>query len=685
MPAPDGTFTSACPRNCYSTCGLRVTVSGGRLRRLEPHAGNAATPQGICLKGLSYIDRVYAPDRLLHPLARIAGTPEFRRISWDDALDTIATRLVALRRDYGPQSLLYYSSSGTKGLLNGVGDRFWRLFGGYTTTYGDLCWPAGLEATRLTLGANEHNAPWDLANARVIVLWGKNAAETNIHQMAFVDQALARGASLVVIDPRRTETAERAALHLQPRPGTDAAIALAVAHVLAARGWIDETFVAQHVHGAGAFRERVASCSPAWAAAIADVPEAQIVRLAELIGMQPPVTICAGFGMQRYTNSGQTMRAMLALLALTGNIGKPGAGWIFANLRTQVFGGEKDPLAFYPPATPDGVVRVSISTAMLGPHMLATQDPPLKMSWVERGNPIPQNPDTSAVVRAFRALDFRVVVDEVLTDTAREADIVLPAKTFFEQSDVIGAYWHDYLQLRQQVIEPPGEVKPESEIYRLLAARLGIAQAEIDAAIPAEVAIERWLDARLQASVPGITLEALREGPVRVASSGDIAFADLQFPTPSGRIEIWSDEAAARWTTDPLPGFVEPVESTRERRTPRFPLNLLTPNTKHRIHSQFGNLATMRALEPHPVIALSPADARARQITGGDMVRVFNDRGTLSVRCRIDDGLKPGCVSLHNGWWLADGGAVNVLSAARETDMGFGAAFHENLVQVERA
>jgi anaerobic selenocysteine-containing dehydrogenase len=180
-------------------------------------------------------------------------------------------------------------------------------------------------------------------------------------------------------------------------------------------------------------------------------------------------------------------------------------------------------------------------------------------------------------------------------------------------------------------------VKPESEIYRLLAARLGIAQAEIDAAIPAEVAIERWLDARLQASVPGITLEALREGPVRVASSGDIAFADLQFPTPSGRIEIWSDEAAARWTTDPLPGFVEPVESTRERRTPRFPLNLLTPNTKHRIHSQFGNLATMRAIEPHPVIAISPADARSRQIAGGERVRVFNER-TLTVACRIDEG-----------------------------------------------
>jgi anaerobic selenocysteine-containing dehydrogenase len=683
MPAPDGTYTSACPRNCYSTCGLRVTVSGGRLRRLEPHPDNAATPQGICLKGLSYIERVYSPDRLLHPLARVPGSAGFHRITWDEALDTIARRLLAVRDTHGPQSVLYYSASGTKGLLNGVGERFWRLFGGCTTTYGDLCWPAGLEATRLTLGTNEHNAPWDLANARLIVLWGKNAAETNVHQMVFVEQALARGAMLVVIDPRRTETAERAALHLQPRPGTDAAIALAVAHVLFERGWVDEAFVARHVIGASRYHERVRECTPAWAAGVAEVPETQVHRLAELLGKTAPATICAGFGMQRYTNSGQTMRAMIALLALTGNIGKPGAGWIFANLRTQVFG-EKDPVAFYPPARPDGVVRVSISTAMLGPHMLATADPPLTFAWVERGNPVPQNPETSTVVRAFRALDFRVVVDEVLTDTAREADIVLPAKTFFEQGDVIGAYWHDYLQLREQAIDPPGEVKPESEIYRLLAARLAIAGDAIDAAIPAGRQVDAWLRQRL-AAVPGVTLEALRHGPVRVPGASDVAFADLHFPTPSGRIELWSDEAASRWQADPLPAYVEPAESTRSAPDARFPLSLLTPNTKNRIHSQFGNLATLRATEPCPLLAIHPADAGARGLSAADRVRVFNDRGSLTVAWRLDEGLKPGCVSLHNGWWIADGAAVNLLSKARETDMGHGAAFHENLVQVERA
>ena len=466
------TFTTACPRNCYSTCGMRVSVEGGRLRRIEAHPLNLATPEAPCLKGLSYIERVYSSDRVLHPLRRTASG-RFERIAWEDALDLVASRLQSFRGE--PQSVLFYSASGTKGLMNGVASSFWRLYGGCTTTYGDLCWPAGLEATRLTLGANETNAPWDLANARLVVLWGKNAAETNVHQMTFVQQAVAKGAQVVVIDPRRTETAERATLVLQPRPGTDGAIALAVAQLLIERGLVDLPFVRDHVHGFEAFRDSVRERTPAWAAEVAGVPEARILRLAELLGTCRPATINAGFGMQRYANSGQTMRAMIALLALTGNLGKPGAGWVFANLRSHVFHPVKDPLALYPPDQPDGVFRVSISTALLGPHMLATHDPPLRMAWVERGNPIPQNPETKTVLRAFRALDFRVVVDEFLTDTAREADVVLPAKSMFEQTDVIGAYWHDYLQLKQKAIEPPGEVKPESEVYRMLAERLGFA------------------------------------------------------------------------------------------------------------------------------------------------------------------------------------------------------------------
>lgn len=661
---------------------MTVQVDGGRLTKIDAHAGNLATSTGPCLKGLSYVERVYSPDRILHPLRRNARSGTFDRITWDAALDEIAERLARYRSE--PRSVLFYSASGTKGLMNRVSTRFWRLYGGYTTTYGDLCWPAGLEATRLTLGENTHNAPWDLANAKLIVLWGKNAAETNIHQMVFVDRALDAGATLVVIDPRRTQSAERASLLIQPRPGTDGALALAVAHLLIYSGNIDTDFISRNVRGFDAFARSVAEWSPERAADITDVPAGYIRRLADLFAISP-ATICAGFGLQRFTNGGQTMRAMIALLAITGNIGRPGAGWIYANLQSHIFDEVRDPIASYPPERPDGVARVSISTAKLGPDMLAQRDPSLRMAWVERGNPIPQNPQTGLVVDAFRALDFRVVVDQFLTDTAREADIVLPAKTMFEQSDVIGAYWHAYLQLKQKVVEPPGEVKAESEIYRLLARRLGMAEADDPAVFPvSDGEVNAYLDRMLE-PFPSITRERLQDAPLLAPGHQEIAFADLRFPTPSGKIELVSDEAVTRWNVSALPDYTEPVESLR-RGDPAlapYPLHLLTPNTKNRIHSQFGNLRMIRQFDPRPVVSIGPADAQARGIRDGSAVRVFNARGALRLEARIDHGLKRGCVCITNGWWIADGGAVNVLSAARETDMGYGAAFHENRVQVE--
>jgi anaerobic selenocysteine-containing dehydrogenase len=564
---------------------------------------------------------------------------------------------------------------------------FWRLFGGCTATYGDLCWPAGLEATRVTLGANKHNAPWDLAEAKLVVMWGKNAAETNVHQMAFLDEALERGGRLVVVDPRRTETSERAELLIQPRPGTDAAIALAVAHLLIESGRIDRRFIDRHVLGFAEFAERVRECTPAWAAGIADVPEGSIRTLADWIGTTKPVTINAGYGMQRYSNSGQTMRAILALLAITGNIGRKGAGWVFANLQTAVFDEVPDPVAFYPPEKPDGVVRVSVSTARLGRDLLETKDPPIRMIWVERGNPIPQNPETDTVLRAFRSLDFRVVVEQFLTDTAREADLVLPAKSMFEQTDVIGAYWHPYLQLRPKVLEPPGEVKPETEIYRLLAERLELRSDQVALRIPGpwDADIEAYLEGKL-APFPELSLQRLRQGPVLAPGHEEIAFANLVFPTPSGRIELLSEEAARRWGVDPLPGYTEPVESVRRKspRLDRYPLHLMTPNTKNRIHSQFNNLRMIRDRYPRPVATMHPDDARPRGIAHGDRVRIFNDRGSFEVEAVVEFGIRPGCLSVTNGWWIAEGGAVNVCSLGRETDMGHGAAFHENRVQVER-
>lgn len=675
-------YTTACPCNCYSTCSMRVEVENGCIRRIEPHPDNRATSGGLCLKGLSYVEREVSPDRLLFPLARDSNGLQFHRVSWGEALDRIAQKLQQLKQGAGPQSVLYYAGSGTKGLLNSVGMQFWRLFGGCTSTYGDLCWPAGLEATRLTLGENKHNAPWDLPNARLIILWGKNPAETNIHQMPFINEALQRGAKLIVIDPRRTESAERAELLVQPKPGSDGALALGIANLLLQQDYFDHEFVERCVLGFPEFRSMAAEFIPERVAKLTDVPIRDLERLASCLAEIKPATICAGFGMQRYTNGGQAMRAMIALLALTGNIGKSGAGWQFADLQSAIFDEVKDPIASYPPEIPDGIVRVAVSPARLGQDMLALRDPKLKMIWVERGNPVTQNPETHTVLKAFRSLEFRVVIDQFLTDTAREADIVLPAKSLFEQSDVIGAYWHPYVQLRQKILEPPGEVKPESEIYGLLALHLGLPEAAVRAQIPGptDAEVEAWIEHKL-ASFPGLTLARLRAGPVLAPGCQEIAFSDFVFRTPSGKIELLSQEAAQRWRVDPLPLFREPEEGSASG---PYPLHFLTPNTKNRIHSQFGNLTMVREVSGPYCLILNPADAAKRGIRHGDSVRVFNDRGSLHAPARIDFGLKPGCVAMTNGTWIQEGGTVNFCSLGRETDMGHGAAFHDNLVEVAK-
>jgi anaerobic selenocysteine-containing dehydrogenase len=279
-------------------------------------------------------------------------------------------------------------------------------------------------------------------------------------------------------------------------------------------------------------------------------------------------------------------------------------------------------------------------------------------------------------------LEFRVAVDQFLTDTAREADVVLPAKTLFEQSDVIGAYWHSYVQLRQKVLEPPGEVKTENEIYGLLARRLGLPEADVAEQIPgpSDADVEAWLERRL-APFHGLDLASLRAGPVLAPGCQEIAFSDLVFRTPSGKIELLSQEAAQRWGVDPLPLCDAPQETLGSC---PYPLFFLTPNTKNRIHSQFGNLKMIRAVSERLSVVMSPADAVKRGISEGDLVRVFNARGSLRAAARIDFSLKPGCVSMTNGTWISEGGTVNFCSLGRETDMGHGAAFHDDLVEVEK-
>lgn len=678
-------FTTACPRNCYSTCTFKVFVDNGKVVNIEPHPLNLATPEGICLKGLSYVERANSPDRILYPHRKdVSG--KFVRISWSEAFDSISSRLEHYKEHYGQQSVLFYAASGMSGLMNDFSLKFWRnLYGGATTVYGNLCWPAGLEATRLTLGENKHNVPWDLKNAKLIVLWGKNPAESNIQEMIPIGKAIDKGAELIVIDPRRTDSSQQAKMLLQPYPGTDAALALAVANIIILNDWHDKEFIEKHVIGFDAFRQHVEKFSSQWASEITGASEDLIYKLAWSIAHIKPMTLIPGYGMQRYTNGGQTVRCLLALSVITGNIGKPGACWHYANLQSYVFDDVLEPLCYYPPKTPDGIIRRAIPTARLGEAMLEMKNPQLKMMWVERGNPVAQNPDTTAVLKAIRKLDFRVVVDQFFTDTALEANIVLPAKNMFEQSDIIGSYWNPYVQLKQKVVEPAGEVMPENEIYYHLALKLGISKEEVERYLisPGEENVQKYLKGKL-AQFPELSYEKLKEGPALAPNLQEIAFSDMAFATPSGKIELLSQQATELWGANQLPTYEPLAEGDiKTEIDSKYPLFLMSPNTKNRIHSQFNNLKVIKMLNPEPFVEINPSDAHSRNIRNGIKVKVFNGRGEVIVKANLTYSVRVGCVVIHNGWWATEGCSVNNLSKGRETDMGHGTAFHDNRVEVE--
>ncbi len=676
------TYNTACPRNCYSTCSFKVVVENNTIKRIEPQPLNKATPEGTCLKGLSYIERVHSKDRILYPLQKLNG--EFVRISWDEALTTISNKLATYKEKFGTHSVLYYAASGMSGLLNEVSTNFWKLYGGVTTVYGNLCWPAGLEATRLTLGENKHNLPWDLENAKLIVLWGKNPAESNIHQMVYIEKAQRNGTKLIVIDPRRTPSTERADMLLQPIPGTDGLLALAVAKIIIENNKHNNVFIENHVQGFEEYKEAVNEINIEKASMLCGIPVYLIQKLAEYIGGTDAMTLIPGYGMQRYSNGGQTIRCLLSLSVITGNIGKKGACWHYANLQSYIFDSIKEPESYYPSNENDKPNRRSISTARLGSEMSNTKNPKLKMVWVERGNPIAQNPDSKGIINAFKELDFVVVVEQFMTDTAREADIILPAKSMFEQSDIIGSYWNPYIQLKQKVIEPPGDVLPETDIYYYLSHKLMFPQEEINKHIPkpSDDAIDNWLEKKLS-KYNGLSLEQLKKGPILAIGNEEIAFDNKTFKTPSGKIELFSIAAKEKWGVSELPTYDILKESPSINKG-RFPLFLMSPVTKNRIHSQFGNLDCIKMIDPNPIVSMSPIDAEQRSIVDGDQVRVFNNRGEIKITVKFDYSIRPGNVVIYNGYWNSEGGSPNLLSEGRETDMGHGAAFHDNTVEVEK-
>ena len=666
----DEVFRTVCPRNCYCTCGMVVRVRGREIVQIEGDPLNPATAGKVCLKGISYAQRVAAVDRLKAPLRRNTRG-DLAPVSWENALDDIAERLERLHSESGPQSVLYCEGSGSHGALSALAEVFWNPFGGPTRAHGDLCWPAGLEATRLTYGANIHNHPRLTRDSRFILIWGHNPAETNIHQMRFILEAQEKGAVCAVIDPRSTDTTDAADHHLQPHPGTDAALALGMANVIVEAGLHDEAFLRRSATGVEAFLLRIGSYTPERVSQITGVGAGEIRELALAYARTRPALLIAGFGLQRNRHAGQTVRAVSLLPALTGNIGIPGGGWQYANLASH-----RLRAPFLPPAPP--APPRSFPTARLGRELLSLANPKIRAAWFEKANPVSQHPRTGSVVQALGDLDLLVVVDQFITDTARIAHYVLPAKSMFEEEDLVTAYWHPYLQLRTRLFDPPGEVKTETEIWRRMCERFGF-----DTRYFASDAREI-----LRAMLPegkADLLEQLEQAPVDPSGNGDVVWRDGRFPTPSGKIEFTSEEASRLWGVDPVPDYVPLAEGHASERARRFPLQLLTCKTRERIHSQFGNLGWIKDVERPRRLDIHPEDARTRGLASGDSARVWNDRGEVRLRVHLTPGIRRGVVHVIEGPCEPGDPEMNRLTDDGITDMSYGATFYECLVEVEKA
>ncbi|MBA7541648.1 Dimethyl sulfoxide reductase DmsA [subsurface metagenome] len=617
---------------------------------------------------------VYGPERLLYPLQRIGkrGKGEFKRISWEQALDTIYEKLKNLREQYGPESVLYYNRFANLGVMKNCAHGFWYQFGGFTSTYGGLCDSAAQEAINLTYGEVKHNRISDIENARLIILWGSNPAYSNIHLMHHINKAVDKGAKLITIDIRENESGAKSHLYLNPRPGTDGCLALGIANQLIENNIIDDNFIDQHTFGFAEFKELVKDYPLDKVSDTTEIPLHKIKSIINYIKESPEYTLVCGMGVQRYTNAGQTVRAISLLPALTGSIGKKGCGFYFSDSQAPELDWP------FSPEKPNRI-RNSIPVAKLASELDNQVNPPIKAMWIEQANPMTSNPNINLLAQAMNKLDLIVIADLFLTDTARMADIILPATSMFEYCDLITGYGHSYIQLQQKLIEPPGECKHESEIYRFLGKKFGfnldyLPENNLDT-------IEKIIGS----SNLNVDIDELKEKPYLHHSYQEIAFGDLKFNTSTQKIEFFSQRTRDRWGEDPLPAYSEPVENkyTSPNIYSKYPLSLISSHAHNKMNSQFSD---MSILKEEPFVWINPRDAAIRGINENDKVRIYNERGSLILKAILTKKVTPGIAHIFFGWW--DGvhqANINKLIRDYISDIGYGTAFHNCLVEIQKA
>jgi anaerobic selenocysteine-containing dehydrogenase len=663
---------AACPHDCPDTCAMLVTVENGVATDIKGDPSMPFTDGTLCTKVAHYLERTYAADRLLYPQRRVGkkGEGRFARISWNEALDEIAARLKRLAAE-DPQTILPCSYAGTMGMVQymSMDRRFFHKLGASLLDR-TLCSSAGKFGIKATLGGSVGMDPERFDEAELIILWGANPIVSNLHLWSRVQEAKRHGAKVVAIDPYRSLSAEKCTQHIALLPGTDGALALGMMHVLITEGLIDRDYVERYTLGYEPLKKRaLEDYPPDWAARTCGISTDEVIELAREYGRTKPAAIRLNYGMQRHAGGGIAARTIACLPALTGAWRDPAGGIVLTTADFYRF----DHAALERPDLLAGRRPRVINHSQLG-DALTSAEPPVRMTIVYNNNPVAVCPDSAKVIAGFSREDlFTVVMDHFQTDTADYADIVLPATTQLEHYDVHKSYGHLYMLANNPAIAPVGEALPNSEVFRRLAARLGF-----------EEPCFRDSDEDLcRTALNGVSWEGLKrdgwrklEVPERFAP-----FAHGGFPTPSGKCEFhsaWLEQQGI----DPLPFYNPPAENAA-----KYPLGFLSPPARHFLNSSFANLARFREFEREPHLDMHPLDARARGIADGDMVRVFNDRGSHRLRARVNAKPRPGVVVAPSVWWKKyspDRGNANNLTSQRTADLGGGATFYDCRVEVER-
>ncbi len=669
---------AVCPHDCPDTCALQISVQAGRVVRVAGDPEHPPTHGVLCTKVSRYAERTYHPERVLTPLKRVGrkGEGRFEPVSWDQALDDIAQRLQAIAaRD--PQAILPYSYAGTMGLVQGDGmaARFFHRLGASLLDR-TICSQAGGDALVATYGAKVGMHVEQFVDSKLILIWGSNPITSSVHFWTFAQQAKRAGARLICIDPRKTETAEKCHQHIALLPGTDGALALGLMHELIAHDWLDHDYLAQHVEGWSALRERALQWPPERAAAVCGITAAEIQALAHEYAHTRPAAIRLNNGMQRVRGGGSAARLVALLPCLVGAWRQPAGGLLlsasgwFRDVRRDAWLQRPDLLAGRRPRTLNMVTigddLLRESSAAFGPRVEALV--------VYNSNPVAVAPDSAQVVRGFARPDlFNVVLEHFLTDTADHADYVLPATTQLEHWDAHISYGHSYAMLNKPAIAPVAQARSNAAIFRDLATRMGFDD-------PCFADDDETL-ARGAFDPAQVSAQALEDRGYSRLAIADAPFAHGGFPTPSGKARV---EGNGLGVPDHVPNY-ESVQSSPALAA-RYPLAMISPPARHFLNSSFVNVASLRAAEREPRLELHPDDAAARGIASGATVRVFNERGEYWCKADVSERARPGVVNGMGIWWRKmglQGTNVNQLTHQRLTDIGRAPTFYDCLVEVQ--